>query len=255
MFSFSYLARSSLFLVGFSLVILSGCVRVDQPPSGATLSRQGAVALEEFFASNRNLPEVVREEEKLEIPKIPEVLRQVSHFTKKDRKFVEIGLARLREYADYIRPEFETRGLPIDLVNVAFAESGFDPGARSGAGAVGLWQFMPATARAYGLDVGLLRDERLHPLKSTTAAAEHLKDLYDEFADWPLALAAYNAGSGRIRRSIKKTGSRDFFVIARSGVLKKETIDYVPKVLALTHITRNLRGYGFLPDNPLLREQ
>ncbi len=215
------------------------------------MSSDGSQALEEFFSTSRSVPTYQPQPPTLEVPKIPEVLRQVSHFTKKDRKFVENGLERLQLYANFIRPEFESRGLPLDLVNVAFAESGFDSGARSGAGAVGLWQFMPATARAYGLKVGLLKDERLHPLKSTTAAAEHLMDLYDQFDDWPLALAAYNAGPGKVRRSIKKTGSRDFFYIARSGELNKETRDYVPKVLALTHITRNLRGYGFLKQNPL----
>ena len=120
------------------------------------MSSDGSQALEEFFSTSRSVPTYQPQPPTLEVPKIPEVLRQVSHFTKKDRKFVENGLERLQLYANFIRPEFESRGLPLDLVNVAFAESGFDSGARSGAGAVGLWQFMPATARAYGLKVGLL---------------------------------------------------------------------------------------------------
>jgi hypothetical protein len=123
------------------------------------------------------------------------------------------------------------KGLPASLMGVAAVESGFDPTALSPKGARGLWQLMPETARRYGLAVELERDERLDPVKSTHAAARYMRDLYTQFQDWPLTLAAYNAGENRVERAVNRTGTSDFWTLSRQGALPGETRRYVPAVL------------------------
>lgn len=140
-------------------------------------------------------------------------------------------------------PERETRfpslanilrekGLPASLMGVAAVESGFNPAALSPKGARGLWQLMPETARRYGLIVEPHRDDRIDPLKSTFAAAAYMKDLYAQFGDWPLALAAYNAGENRVERALERHGAGDFWTLSRRAALPEETRRYVPAVLA-----------------------
>jgi soluble lytic murein transglycosylase-like protein len=123
--------------------------------------------------------------------------------------------------------------LPPQLKAVAIIESGNDPNALSPKGARGLWQLMPDTARRYGLRVDSKVDDRLDPLKSTRAAVQYLRNLYDMFHDWPLALAAYNAGENRLQDVMDKTGVRRFNELAERRLLPSETIQYVPAVLRL----------------------
>ena len=125
---------------------------------------------------------------------------------------------------------FREEGLPLELLTVARVESNFDPSALSPKGARGLWQFMPATARRYGLRVDALRDDRLDGEKSTRAAARYLGDLYAQFKDWPLALAAYNAGEDRVQRAIERAGSADFWALSNGRQLPRETRAYVPSI-------------------------
>jgi len=122
-------------------------------------------------------------------------------------------------------------GLPPSLLGVAAVESGFNPAALSPKGARGLWQLMPETARRYGLAVEPGRDERLDPVKSTHAAARYMNDLYAQFQDWPLALAAYNAGENRVERALERRGAGDFWTLSRLAALPEETRRYVPAVL------------------------
>ncbi|MCA9422593.1 MAG: transglycosylase SLT domain-containing protein, partial [Nitrospira sp.] len=158
-------------------------------------------------------------------------------------------LDRFHHYQDLVEPVFRELGLPRELMYLSLVESGFNPRAFSRSRASGPWQFMKGTGRVYGLDVDWYLDERRDPIKSTVAAAHHLRDLYDQFGSWPLALGAYNAGSGKISRAIKKTGTRDFWTIRRSRHIRRETKDYVPRFIAATLIAQNPTAYGFsIPD-------
>jgi membrane-bound lytic murein transglycosylase D len=152
---------------------------------------------------------------------------------------------------------FRQKGLPEELVFTAMIESGFNPIAVSRAGAKGLWQFMAPTARRYGLRVDRWLDERLDPEKSTVAAANYLKDLYAIFGSWELSQAAYNAGEMKILRAIAGTGTRDFWSLTRSRLLRDETKNFVPAIHALTIIGQEPEQYGFTvtPDEPLSYEQ
>ncbi len=134
--------------------------------------------------------------------------------------------------ANMIREVLQREGLPTALVAVPLVESGFNPLALSPKGARGIWQLMPATARRFGLQRDGLIDERTDPVRSTMAAVRYLKALHDRWGDWPLALAAYNAGEGRIERALSISGAHDFSTLVQLGMLPEETRLYVPSVLA-----------------------
>ena len=154
-------------------------------------------------------------------------------------------LDRFEKYKDLVQRVFKETGLPIELGYLSLVESGFNPLAFSRARASGPWQFMKATGSDYGLDVTWYVDERRDPVKSTVAAAQHLKDLYDQFKSWPLALGAYNAGAGKIKRAIRISGSRDFWKIRKLRYIRRETKDYVPSFIAAVLIASNPTQYGF----------
>jgi len=176
----------------------------------------------------------------LVIPQEPEVREFVKYYERDGRTFIEDGVSRKEEIKEIVQPILRRHGLPAELSNVAFVESRFNPSAQSNAGAVGLWQFTKPTAQAYGLRVSFFNDERKDIVKATEAAALHLKDLYERFQHWPLALAAYNAGSARVIRAMEEDTFGDFFSLSRAGLLPKETRDFVVKVMAVTQIMREL---------------
>lgn len=168
-------------------------------------------------------------------------------FTGDDRSFIEQALERGQIHLTMIREVFRRFGVPEDLAFLALVESRFDPLAVSRAGAAGLWQLMAPTARLLGLRVDRAIDERFDPEKSTVAAARHLRYLYGEFGSWLLAQAAYNAGEGPIRRAMEATRSVNFWRLARSGRLARETRDFVPQVAAAILIGREPERYGLAP--------
>lgn len=143
---------------------------------------------------------------------------------------VRAAIRRVQQLRPAIEPILLQEGVPAELSAIVLVESGGQPTALSPKGARGIWQFMPATARHYGLVVGPEKDERVDVLKSTRAAARYLRDLHDRFDSWPLVLAAYNAGEDVVRRASERTGASDFVELGRA--LPPETRDYVPAVIA-----------------------
>jgi membrane-bound lytic murein transglycosylase D len=174
-----------------------------------------------------------------------QVAGYISYFSNRGRGTFERAFARSGRYHDMIVSILKQEGVPQDLIYLAQAESGFHPQAVSRAGARGIWQFMGSRARGYGLEHSLWVDDRQDPEKSTRAAARHLKDLYAQFGDWYLAMAAYNSGPGTVQAAVKRTGYADFWELYRRNVLPKETRNYVPIILAMTIVTKNLSQYGF----------
>jgi membrane-bound lytic murein transglycosylase D len=166
-------------------------------------------------------------------------------FQTKQRNHFSHWLARSTIYRSMMEKELEDGGLPKDLVYLAMIESGYDPLACSSAKAVGLWQFMQATGKQYDLQVDKYVDERRDPLKSTRAAVTYLADLYKEFADWHLAVAAYNGGPGTIRNGLKKHNVDNFWDLAAKEHLHLETKRYVPKLIAALLIAKNPEKFGF----------
>jgi soluble lytic murein transglycosylase-like protein len=158
------------------------------------------------------------------------------------------ALERKDKYDDMITAKLDAKQMPRDLIYLAMIESDFDPHARSPVSAVGMWQFMRATARRFGLTVRGKVDERKDPARSTDAALTYLSSLYDRFGSWYLAAAAYNSGEGTVSKALKrvtgkKTGTdADFFKIMPA--LPKETRDYVPKLIAATRVGNDPEKYG-----------
>lgn len=161
------------------------------------------------------------------------------------REWFATALGRSGRYMDHIRQVFREEGLPSDLAYLAMIESAFKPHALSRARARGLWQFISGTGRLYGLKQDWWIDERADPEKSTRAAARYLKDLYARFGDWYLTMAAYNAGAGKVERAIARARTRDFWELARTRFLRRETKSYVPMILAAIVIAKDPAGYGF----------
>lgn len=158
------------------------------------------------------------------------------------------ALSRGAHYLPAIREAFVAEGLPPELAYVALVESEFRAEAVSGAKAKGFWQFMPATGRRFGLAQDSWVDERSDTKKATRAAAQYLRHLHDVFEDWNLALAAYNAGEGTVRRAIRRHGTNDFWELARVRALPRETRDYVPRIQAAILVAGAPERYGLKID-------
>ncbi len=189
----------------------------------------------------------------LHMPQIPirrhrRVMKYVRYFSEnhEGRKFFVAALRRSGRVQELVAKSLRAAGLPQELVAVAFVESGFAPQAVSSAGAVGIWQFMPQTGRAYGLVVERGYDERASLWHATEAATRHLGDLHERFRSWDLAFAAYNLGYEGLTRRMEELGTDDFWTLSDvPGALPKETAHYVPKVLAVALLLNNLEEFGF----------
>jgi membrane-bound lytic murein transglycosylase D len=186
----------------------------------------------------------------LPVPTYPVVVNApvealIDHFVAKDRERFGMWISRSGRYLPMIQRIFRERGLPEELAYTAMIESGFSPRAVSRVGAKGMWQFMEATGRRYGLVINRWLDERLDPVKSTLAAAEYLGDLYGMFGHWFLAQAGYNAGEARVGRAIQRARTSDFWALTQTRHLPDETKLFVPQILAAAVITRAPTRYGF----------
>ncbi len=173
-----------------------------------------------------------------------QVAGYITYFSNRGRGIFERAYSRSGRYHDMIVSTLKQEGVPQDLIYLAQAESGFHPLAVSRVGARGIWQFMASRGRGYGLSHNMWVDDRQDPEKSTRAAARHLKDLYNQFGDWYLAMAAYNSGPGTVQAAVKRTGYADFWELYNRNVLPKETRNYVPIILAVTIMAKNPSQYG-----------
>src|SRR5216684_3859056 len=177
----------------------------------------------------------------------------INYFSTRGRGTFEGALVRSGRYREMILRIFKEEGVPQDLIYLAQAESGFKPLALSRARARGMWQFMASRGVGYGLRRSWWIDDRQDPEKATRAAARHLHDLYNQFGDWYLAMAAYNSGPGNVQQAVRRTGYADFWELYKRNVLPQETRNYVPIILAMTIMSKNPEQYGLndvRPDDP-----
>jgi membrane-bound lytic murein transglycosylase D len=172
------------------------------------------------------------------------VLSYINYFANRGHKTIVAATERSGKYRAMIQKVLDEEGVPQELIHLAQAESGFIPRAMSRAAAGGMWQFVKFRGNEYGLTQTKFTDDRMDPEKATRAAARHLHDLYNEFGDWYLALAAYNCGPVTVEKAVERTGYADFWELRARGVLPAETTNYVPIILAMTIMEKNAAEYG-----------
>ncbi len=216
---------------------------VTASPSDAEMPKEESAEAVESAGSKENQGPVYN------IPVVYDqaVQSHIRFFNTSIRDRFEQWLLRLNRYRPMVEDIFAEFDLPSDLVHLSLVESGFNPYAYSRAKATGPWQFMKGTGQIYGLRIDHYVDERRDPIKSTIAAARYLRDLYDLFGTWPLAMAAYNAGEGKVQRALNKAQAESFSEISRTKLIRPETKHYVPRIMAATIIARNPDQYGFNP--------
>ena len=251
------------------VLLVSGCAsqRSPQPEENLAAPDYSGLLLEDDgiplrSAESKALLSTGDIDRNLSAKAMQEVVKPFKHYLHKERGTVEYNLLHSRPYIDFVKQVFRDKGLPEDLAYLACIESGYTTRAVSRSKAKGLWQFMPATGRHFKLVQDWWMDERYDPYKSTRAAAEYLAELYEIFHDWNLAVASYNAGPGKIMRAMEATGAEDLFTLIErneelTGKLKlrAETIQYVPRFLAMCKLMRNADELGFSPaesKNPVL---
>ncbi|KHK03613.1 LysM peptidoglycan-binding domain-containing protein [Desulfovibrio sp. TomC] len=258
------MGRYLLFVLLPAFLLLSGCSGKQYDKSNADMKANLEPELWDTSQILKNLQRgrPLTEQEKkalasrgaiqfdLDVKENEEVQVFLQYFSIDKRGSMDTWLRRAEPHLPYVRAVLASYNLPPDLIALPFIESGYNTMAYSPVGAGGMWQFMPYTGRRFGLTVDWWVDERRDPYKSTVAAAKYLTKLYQMFGDWNLALAAYNAGEGKISRVMAASGQCDFFDIAKDPkLLKDETRHYVPKFLAVLKIFQNLDTLGFKKVN------
>ncbi|HEY2019400.1 MAG TPA: transglycosylase SLT domain-containing protein [Bryobacteraceae bacterium] len=205
--------------------------------------------LQMTFPVDPKLKDKVREQVAATVSQLPlsvndTVLGYINYFSNRGHKTIVAATQRSGRYRPMIQRILDEEGVPRELIHLAQAESGFIPRAVSRAAAGGMWQFLKWRGNQYGLTQTRYTDDRMDPEKATRAAAHHLRDLYSEFGDWYLAIAAYNCGPGVVERAVERTGYADFWELRSRGVLPAETTNYVPIILAMTIMEKNAADYG-----------
>ena len=222
----------------------------------AAIDDVGDVTLDSMYSGEiRSIAEEAlrREPADLRIELNDPVLSCIDLYQGPLREWFEAALSRGGRYLPRIREVFAAIGVPQDLAYLALVESAFHPRALSSAKAKGMWQFMPATGRRFGLTQDWWVDERSDPDKATRAAARYLRELFEIFGDWNLALASYNAGEGRVSRAMERYGASDFWTLSRVSDLARETRNYVPMIHAAIVVAKAADKYGFdIAPEPIL---
>lgn len=262
-----------LFVIILCLIVLGGCAAKSEPDSDLFPEMIVEEGLQEPLDKEltEDWPDVgdatlteserVVLETKLDFPyplndaSAQAIQKQFLFLVRQVPRTVRNWLMRSAPYLSYVEEEVQQAGLPRELAYLPFIESGFNTRAYSRAGAAGMWQFMVATGRNYGLRRDMWIDERRDPYKSTQAAAAYLTKLKSLLGEWTLAVASYNAGEAKIMKAVEATGSKDFFELAQrnhtlphSMQLRKETLEFVPRFLAMAKIVSRLESLGF--DRP-----
>ncbi|MFN2370527.1 MAG: LysM peptidoglycan-binding domain-containing protein [Candidatus Krumholzibacteriia bacterium] len=236
------LARQTALLAG---ILAEQAAHAGDPAQADSLLAAGYGRLERFAfpdslvpAAGTDLPAIVADLLKVDNQA---VRRWEDYFTGRGRKHFTVWLERKAAVDSLVTAVLTAEGLPAELAYLGLIESGFSSRAVSSAGAVGPWQFMPGTARAYGLTADWWVDERRDVELATRAAAAYLRDLHDQFGDWALVLAAYNTGEGRIARKIRQHGHDNFWDLR----LPEQTTAHIPKYIAAARIGEDPEAYGF----------
>lgn len=205
--------------------------------------------LEMTFPVDPKLKDRVREQVAATVSSLPlsvndTVLGYINYFSRRGAGTIRAGKQRSGKYRPMIQRILDEEGVPQELIHLAQAESGFIPRAMSRKAAGGMWQFLTWRGQQYGLMQTRYTDERMDPEKATRAAARHLRDLFNQFGDWYLAIAAYNCGPGAVEKAVERTGYADFWELRSIGALPAETTNYVPIILAMTIMEKNAADYG-----------
>jgi membrane-bound lytic murein transglycosylase D len=201
------------------------------------------------FPVDPRLKDKVREQVAATVSQLPltvndTVLSYINYFMNRGHKTIVYAMERSGRYRPMIQRILDEEGVPQELIHLAQAESGFIPRAMSSKAAGGMWQFVKFRGNEYGLRQTPYTDDRMDPEMATRAAARHLHDLYNQFGDWYLAIAAYNCGPMVVEGAVARTGYADFWELRNRGVLPAETINYVPIILAMTIMEKNAAEYG-----------
>jgi membrane-bound lytic murein transglycosylase D len=231
------------------------------PPIAPLSDREGAVAAAPAAEPNSGGSSLVSQQADSQKPADPQpslitsygenatasraVQRSIGLFSTKIKERFSLWLSRSGQYLDMMKEILRKKNVPEDIVFLSLIESGFNPNAYSIARAVGPWQFIASTARRYGLEINWWKDERKDPITSTEAAADYLKDLYGMFGSWNLAMAAYNAGEGKILKAMKRTKADSYWDLLHTRHIKRETKEYVPRFIAAGLIATNPKDFGF----------
>ncbi len=228
---------------------LAGMGASDAVPEGKFEKAPLEDILQMTFPVDPKLKDQVREQVAATVSQLPltvndAVLGYINYFSKRGHNTIVAATQRSGRYRPMIQRILDEEGVPQELIHLAQAESGFIPRAVSRKAAGGMWQFLTWRGQQYGLKQTPYTDDRMDPEKATRAAAHHLHDLYYEFGDWYLAIAAYNCGPGVVEKAVERTGYADFWELRARGVLPAETTNYVPIILAMTIMEKNAAEYG-----------
>jgi membrane-bound lytic murein transglycosylase D len=232
------LQKASILLLGMLSIAQSPAIAAESiDPMTAAATSTDVLAVRQNDVDNHayHIPIVLNDS----------VETYIEYFSTLRKDVFQSWLDNSAAYLATMKDIFRDENLPEELVYVAMIESGFNTGAVSRAKAVGPWQFMPYTARQYGLKNDRWVDERRDYLKSTLAAAHLFRELHNRLGSWPLVLAAYNAGMKKVRSAMRRTGSTDFWDLKESPFLLRETKSFVPKFMAVALIARDPAAYGF----------